>query len=210
VQCDICHLRKTRTAGISVSSRHSHYRRLKTLDDGHVGPAATLAHRLQSIAFVFRVQSMDQCRHQLGTSGAKWMAECDAAAIDIKPLRTGARMPQPGLWNRRKGATPTECLPFFGMPLSSTIKARIGPWRAMIAGQVHAPPPAPRRPTIRLSPRSGAAIGGPLAPAQARHAPPSARRFCDRLAAVAPCNTIGTAPLDRHARARILSPRHRR
>src|SRR6185437_6404056 len=65
------------------------------LDDRHVGDAAALAHRLEAVAPLTRPQSVDQCRHQLGSRGAQRMPKGDPPAIDVELGRIGADLTQP-------------------------------------------------------------------------------------------------------------------
>ena len=62
------------------------WQQAQPLDDGGVGHAAAVAHRLQSIASAALVQRVDQRGHSAGTAGTQRVADHDRAAIDIRPI----------------------------------------------------------------------------------------------------------------------------
>ena len=97
-------------------------------------------------------------------------------------------------------ATPTECVPFFVKPVSSTIQASIRPCRSM--------PGKPARGFFAKRPRPTRAPGRPdvkaidvwRKPGPAPRSPPSARRSCVRPASAGQRNNHLRAQRDRRGR----------
>ena len=94
-------------------------------------------------------------------------------------------------WPQYCRATPTECLPFLGKPVSSMIQAWIGPCRSIV-GSTRA----------RTTPSTAASDQSALAtrwcsdwcvagPGRARPGPPSAQRSCGRPAAAGRRSSAG-------------------
>src|SRR5690606_6897635 len=54
------------------------------LNDGDVGQAAALAHRLQAVALAAGAQCVHQGGHELRARGAQRMAQCDGATVDVE------------------------------------------------------------------------------------------------------------------------------
>ena len=69
----------------------------EALDDGGVGHAAALAHRLQAVAAAGALELVEQRGHQPGAGAAERVAEGDGAAVDVDlaPCRGGAPSPTP-------------------------------------------------------------------------------------------------------------------
>jgi hypothetical protein len=53
------------------------------LDDGGVGHAAALAHRLQPVPTAALHQSVHQRRDDAGTARAQWVSDRDRPAVDV-------------------------------------------------------------------------------------------------------------------------------
>src|SRR6516162_4819793 len=56
---------------------------LQALDDGGVGHAAALAHRLQAVPAAALFERVDQRGHEAGAAGAERVADRDGAAVDV-------------------------------------------------------------------------------------------------------------------------------
>src|SRR6266496_1768373 len=65
------------------------------LDNGRVGLAATLAHRLQTVARPAPLQLMYQFGHQDGPGRAEWMTERDRATVRVGLVQRRARVGRP-------------------------------------------------------------------------------------------------------------------
>src|SRR5574341_863251 len=70
------------------------------LDDGGIGHAAALAHRLEAVPAATALQLVQQRGHQLGAAGAQRMAKRDRAAVDVGALEVGAGLALPGEHHR--------------------------------------------------------------------------------------------------------------
>ncbi len=57
----------------------------QAFDDGGVGHAAALTHRLQPIPTATLLQCIHECGHDTGTAGAERVADSDSAAIHVRP-----------------------------------------------------------------------------------------------------------------------------
>src|SRR4051812_45087293 len=75
----------------------------QALDDGGVGLAAALAHRLQPVAAAGALELVQQRRHQPGTGRAERVAERDRAAVDVDLGQVGAGLLLPREHHRREG-----------------------------------------------------------------------------------------------------------
>jgi hypothetical protein len=53
------------------------------LDNGGVGHAAALAHRLQRVPTAALLQGIDQCGHDASDAGAQRMTDRDGATVDV-------------------------------------------------------------------------------------------------------------------------------
>src|SRR5690606_38124530 len=58
--------------------------RSEALDDGGVGEAAALAHRLEAVAAAGSLELVEQRRQQLGARAAERVAQRDGAAVDVR------------------------------------------------------------------------------------------------------------------------------
>jgi hypothetical protein len=65
------------------------------LDDGGVGHAAALAHRLQTVTGAALFQGVDERRHDAGTAGAQRVTDGDGAAVNVGFGQIGYRQPRP-------------------------------------------------------------------------------------------------------------------
>jgi hypothetical protein len=61
----------------------------KALDDGGVGHAAALAHRLEAVAAAGALELVEQGGHELGARAAERVAEGDGAAVDVDLAHVG-------------------------------------------------------------------------------------------------------------------------
>ena len=55
----------------------------QSFDDGGVGHAASLAHRLEAVPAAALLQSVDECCHDARTAGAQRVADGDGTAVDV-------------------------------------------------------------------------------------------------------------------------------
>src|SRR5271165_5838812 len=78
---------------VRVVQRAPH--RLQPLDDGDVGLAAALAHRLETVTPPGALQFMQQRGHQARPCTADRMAERDCPAIGVDPLWIGVELGEP-------------------------------------------------------------------------------------------------------------------
>jgi hypothetical protein len=69
--------------------------RLRALDDGGVGHAAALAHRLQREASVTLFERVDHGRHDAGAAGTEGVADGDRAAVDVGLRQVGSGVTSP-------------------------------------------------------------------------------------------------------------------
>jgi hypothetical protein len=53
------------------------------LDDGGVGHAAALAHRLQAVPTAALFKRIHKCGHDAGTARAQWVSDGTGAAVDV-------------------------------------------------------------------------------------------------------------------------------
>src|ERR671910_680079 len=65
-------------------------------DDGDVGLASALAHRLQAPAPAGALELIEQRGHEPGAGGAQRVPEGDGAAVDVDLGRVGAGLAPPG------------------------------------------------------------------------------------------------------------------
>src|ERR1700736_5374077 len=80
------------TAGGAAASRPGS----QPLDDGDVGLAATLAHRLQPVSAAGALELVQHRRHQPGTRCAEGMTEGEGAAVDVDLGQVGPGFLLPG------------------------------------------------------------------------------------------------------------------
>jgi hypothetical protein len=71
-------------------------RLVQSLDDGGVGHAAALTHRLQRVSAAALFQSVDKRRHDASAAGAQRMSDGDGAAIDVGLRQIGTGVLGPG------------------------------------------------------------------------------------------------------------------
>jgi hypothetical protein len=67
----------------------------QSLDDGGVGHAAALAHRLQPVPTAPLFKRIHKCGHDAGTARAQWMSDRDRPAVDVGlgQIRSGVMGP---------------------------------------------------------------------------------------------------------------------
>jgi hypothetical protein len=53
------------------------------LDNGGVGHAAALAHRLQPVPTAALFKRIHKCGHDAGTAGTQWVSDRDRPAVDV-------------------------------------------------------------------------------------------------------------------------------
>ena len=63
------------------------HRLAESLDDGGVGHAAALTHRLQAVPSAALFERVDECGHDAGTASAEWVTDGDGTAVDVRPLK---------------------------------------------------------------------------------------------------------------------------
>ena len=68
----------------------------QSLDDGRVGHAAALAHRLQPIATAALFECVNECGHDAGTARTERVADRDGATIDVGLGQIRASICSPG------------------------------------------------------------------------------------------------------------------
>ena len=81
----------SRRVGRNPWARGALRRRCDTqpLDDGGVGHAAALAHRLQAVAAAGALELVEQRGHELGAGAAERVTEGDRAAVDVHLAHVG-------------------------------------------------------------------------------------------------------------------------
>ena len=82
---------------------------LEAFDDGGVGHAAALTHRLQPVAAAALLQRVDHRRHDSCAAGAQRVADRDGTAVDVRLGQIGAGVVSPGQC-RIRGAMPEKSL----------------------------------------------------------------------------------------------------
>src|SRR5947199_3689851 len=68
---------------------------LEPLDDGDVGLAAALAHRLQAVAAAGALELVQQRGHEPGAGRAERVAETDRTAVHVDLVEIGLRLSLP-------------------------------------------------------------------------------------------------------------------
>src|ERR1700738_1440387 len=66
--------------------------RSEAFDDGGVGHAAALAHRLQPVPAAGPLQLADQGGQQLGAGAAERVAQGDGTTVDVDPAHVGVEL----------------------------------------------------------------------------------------------------------------------
>src|SRR5262245_64681569 len=75
---------------------------LEALEDGDVGLAAALAHRLEAVPAAGAVELVEQRGHETRARRAEWMAERDRAAVHVHLGEVEAGLLLPREHDRRK------------------------------------------------------------------------------------------------------------
>src|SRR3954470_17871755 len=78
-------------------------RSAEALDDGGVGHAAALAHRLQAVTAAGALELVHQRGHELGAGAAERVTERDGAAVRVHLAHVGVVLLLPGEHDRREG-----------------------------------------------------------------------------------------------------------
>src|SRR6202012_2978337 len=88
--------------GTGVTSGTSVPPRLQPFDDGDVGGAAALAHRLQAVAAASSLQLVEHGGEKLCPRCAQRMTECDRATVGVDLLGVGLDLLEPGQHDGRE------------------------------------------------------------------------------------------------------------
>ncbi len=71
--------------------------RSEAFDDGDIGLAATLTHRLQSVATTGSLEFVQQRGHETSPGGSEWMPKGDCSTVDIDLRHVGVEFLLPTL-----------------------------------------------------------------------------------------------------------------